>query len=379
MAAEEKNICRPTKAIINLEALRHNLRPIRKLLKPEADILAVVKADAYGHGAVRVAQTCVEAGAAMLGVAMVDEGVHLRRAGFKIPILVQCCAGLGEIECALKNALTLTVPSLGFGREVSVAAGRLRQKASVHVDIDTGMGRIGFTPKGAADEIVALSGLPGLTIDGIYTHFSTSEIEEDTWTLGQLELFKTIVEELSLRGIRPPYVHAANSGAVLNYAQAYLSLVRPGLILYGSYPDVKLKQKVDLRPVMRLESAITFLKGIPKGTSLGYGRSFISPSDLGIATVNIGYADGYPWRLSNKAFVLVHGKRAPVVGRVSMDQVLVDVTNISEVELGDKVVLIGRQNSEEITAQDLAEWAGTISYEILCGISRRVPRVYVEE
>lgn len=374
-----KKSCRPTKAIVDLGAIRHNLAQIRSLLQPGAEILAVVKADAYGHGAVEVARTCADAGAAMLGVAMVQEGAELRQAGLRLPVLVQCCAGADEIESALENELTLTVPSQDFAREVSAAASRLDCAATVHADVDTGMGRIGFPSGTAVDEIVELSKLPRVKLDGVYTHFATSEIEDDSFTQQQLEKFKTIVSELALRGVDPPRLHAANSGAVLNYASSHLTLVRPGLILYGVYPDVKLQKKLELRPALRFETAITFLKTIAQGTTLGYGRTFTASSERKIATLNVGYADGYPWRLSNRATVLVCGKRAPVVGRVSMDQVLIDVTDVPGVALGETVVLLGQEGSERITAEDLARWADTISYEILCGISKRVPRVYRDE
>jgi alanine racemase len=362
--------------MIDLRALKYNIAQIRRLLPPAVDILAVVKANAYGHGAIEVARINVEAGAAMLGVALVEEGIELRNAGITTPILVQCCAGRDEIQFALENELILTVPSLDFARAVSAIAARLDRKAIVHMDIDTGMGRIGFAPKSAVDEIVQVSRLSHLAINGMYTHFCTSEIEDDPGTVEQLKQFEKLVHELALRGVKPAHIHAANSGAILNYSRSYLTLVRPGLILYGVYPHNVLRKKLDLRSVLRFETAITFLKTISAGTTLGYGRTFTAPREMKVATLNVGYADGYPWRLSNRAFVLVRGQRAPVLGRVSMDQTLIDVSGIPGVEVGEKVVLLGQDGSSQITAEDLAEWASTIPYEILCGISKRVPRVY---
>jgi len=352
---------------------------IRSRAGQTVSVLAVVKADAYGHGAVEVARTCAAAGASMLGVALVEEGASLRLAGLRLPILVQCCVHPDEIEFALRNDLTVTAPSLEFVQQVSAAAARLGCVAPVHIDIDTGMGRIGFAASRAVEEIVELVRLPNLRIEGVYTHFATSEIEDDPGTLAQLDLFRKIAKELASRGIKPGYVHAANSGAILNCPQAHLNLVRPGLILYGVYPGQNLKQKLDVWPVLALETAVTFLKSACAGATFGYGRTFTASGEMKVATLNVGYADGYPWRLSNKASVLIRGKRAAVVGRVSMDQVLIDVTQVPSVGIGERVVLLGRDGEDRITAENLAEWAGTIPYEILCGISKRVPRMYVGE
>lgn len=370
---------RSTRAIVDLSAIRHNLAQIRSLVGDSVQILAVVKADAYGHGAVNVSRTCEHAGATMLGVALVQEGVELRNAGIRLPILVQCCIGEDEIGSALENNLTVTVASCEIAERVSVMAGESGLTAKLHADIDTGMGRIGFAAEKAVDEIAKVARLPHVELDGIYTHFSTSEIENDSYTLMQLERFEKLMNALSAHGVRPPRVHAANSGAVINYRQSYLTLVRPGLILYGVYPHRELERKIDLRPALTFETSIVFLKEIAPGTPLGYGRSFIAPERMRIATANVGYADGYPWRLSNKARALVRGKLVPVVGRVSMDQLLVDVSSVPEAMIGDTITLMGSGDSEIIRAEDLAEWAGTISYEILTGISKRVPRRVVGE
>jgi alanine racemase len=304
--------------------------------------------------------------------------VELRKAGVQSPILIQCCPAEYETRTILENNLIPTVASFEAARRFSEEAVKLGITSGVHLDIDTGMGRIGFPVESAVDEATRVASLPNLNIEGIYTHFSTSEIEDDANTLGQLTRFKEVVERLSSEGIRPPKIHAANSGAVINYSQSYLTLVRPGLILYGVYPHRKLEHKTDLRPALSLETSIVFLKDIKAGTSLGYGRSFVADKPMRIATANVGYADGYPWRLSNNARVIVKGKMAPVVGRVSMDQLLIDVTPVPDVKLGDTITLIGNNGSELIRAEDIADWAGTISYEILCGISKRVPREYVE-
>ena len=377
-SGDMQDLMRPTKAVIDLGAVAYNIAQVRSLVGEKIEILAVVKADAYGHGAQRVARACERSGTSMLGVALVGEGVKLRLAGIRLPILVQCCASDAEIDAALEHDLTLTVVSRESTMQLSRKASEAGITANVHVDIDTGMGRIGFDRKTAVEEIAEIGELPNINIDGIYTHFSTSEIENDPHTLNQLHLFEELVNSLSGRGIRPLRIHAANSGAVINYPQAHLTLVRPGLILYGVYPHAKLRPKIDLRPALRFETSIAFMKDIAAGTSLGYGRSFVAHEPMRIATANVGYADGYPWRMSNKSAVIVHGKRVPVVGRVSMDQLLIDVTSVPEATIGDTITLLGRDGDEWITAEEAAEWAGTISYEILCGISKRVPRIHVE-
>lgn len=368
---------RSTKAIVDLNAVRHNIAQVRKLVGERVEILAVVKADAYGHGAVQVAKACQDAGTSMLGVALVDEGVELRQAGIDLPLLVQCCISEEEINTVLEHELTVTVATRETAERLSEAAGRLGTIAKMHADVDTGMGRIGFPASTAADKIARLARLPNVELDGVYTHFATSEIEGDEFTRDQMRIFKNLLDELSARGLHPPRVHACNSGAVINYPEAYLTLVRPGLILYGVYPDRSLEKKIALRPALSLTTSIVFLKDVPAGVSLGYGRSFVASDQRRIATANVGYADGYPWRLSNNGKAIVRGVLAPVVGRVSMDQLLVDVTSVPGAALGDAVTLLGTDDSQKITAEDLANWAGTIPYEILCGISKRVPRQYI--
>ncbi|MBI5118404.1 alanine racemase [Candidatus Poribacteria bacterium] len=373
----EQTRLRSTRAIIDLAAVEHNMVQIRALVGPHVAILAVVKADAYGHGAIEVARACERAGAAMFGVALVEEGIELRRAGIRLPILVQCCIAVSEIEPALRNDLDITVTSPAFAERLSQTASKIGITAKAHADVDTGMGRIGFGSANAADEIAKVARLPGLRLEGVYTHCAQSELEDDPFTLGQLNLFDKLVSELSSRGIEPQRIHAANSGAVINYQLAHRNLVRPGLILYGAYPHPKLEGKISLKPVLRFESSIAFLKNVPAGASISYGRTFMASKPMRIATANVGYADGYPWRLSNKANVIIRGTRAPVVGRVTMDQLLIDVSAVPHVDIGDVVTLIGQDGAEIIRAEDVAGWAGTISYEVLCGISKRVPREYV--
>ncbi len=368
---------RATRAVIDLGAVEHNVAQIRRLVGSAVEILAVVKADAYGHGAVQVSHACERAGASMLGVAMVEEGAQLREAGITLPILVQCCVQEAEIEAALDCDLTLTVASTDFAKRVSEKASSRNVAARVHADIDTGMGRIGFARDSAVEQITRITRLPNLELDGIYTHFATSEIQEDSFTRHQLDEFRKILAQLEDRGIRPRRRHAANSGGVINHPESHLTLVRPGLILYGVYPHRDLRSKIDLRPALTLQTAIVFLKDIAPGTSLGYGRTFVASKHMKIATANVGYADGYHWRLSNKAKAIIRGQFVPIVGRVSMDQLLLDVTDAPAAKVGDTITLLGRDGSSSITAEDLADWAETIPYEILCAVSKRVPRFYV--
>ncbi|GAB4334049.1 MAG: alanine racemase [Candidatus Abyssubacteria bacterium] len=367
---------RATKAIVDLTAIEHNMAQIRKRVGDAVEILAVVKADAYGHGAPEVSRACQRAGAAMLGVALVEEGAQLREAGITLPILVQCCVADTEIEAALDCDLTLTVASAEFAQRVSEKAAAKNMVAKVHVDIDTGMGRIGFPHNSAVEQVARVARLPNLALDGIYTHFATSELENDSYTRQQIATFQEILAQLQSMGIRPPRRHAANSGAVINYPDSHLTLVRPGLMLYGVYPHKNLRSKVNLRPALSFQSAIVFLKEIAQGTSLGYGRTFVAAKKMKIATLNVGYADGYQWRLSNNARAIVRGRFVPVVGRVSMDQLLLDVTDLPVVQVGDTVTLLGNDGSSSITAEEMADWAGIIPYEILCAISKRVPRLY---
>ena len=373
---------RPTIAIVNLSRLEHNIRSLRSLLSPGAEFMAIVKANAYGHGAEKVAYRAMESGASHLGVALPEEGAELREKGISIPILV-----LGEIDaeqCAtvLQYGLTQAVPSLAMAHCLNQAAERTGQKAKVHLKLDTGMGRIGFRNlEELQAAAIELKDMRNLSIEGVFTHFASADEGDPSFTREQIKKFNRMIQLLRENGLDPNTIHASNSAGIFNFPDANYNLVRGGISMYGYYPsrDTMLHTNVRLLPILQWETRIVHIKTVEAGCSISYGRTYIAPGKRKIATIPVGYADGYNRLLSNRAYVLVRGKRASVVGRVCMDQVMIDITDISGASTGDTVLLIGEQDGETITADELADLCGTISYEILTSISQRVPRVYINE
>jgi alanine racemase len=339
-------------------------------------ILAVVKARAYGHGAVAVSRRLLGLGADMLGVALIEEGRELREAGITAPILVMGAQFPEQAGAIVAEKLTPTVSTLSYAQALSTAAVTMKITVPVHVKIDTGMGRIGVPPDEALDFIAALSQLPGIDVQGVMTHFADADLRDKVFAANQLDRFQALITELDARGIRIPLRHAANSAAVLDFERALFTMIRPGLMLYGYNPLEAGSERADLVPVLSLVTRIAFLKSVPAGVSISYGRTFVTQCESRIATLPIGYADGYSRALSNIGEVLVRGVRARIVGRVCMDMCMIDVTDIPGVCEGDDVVLIGAQGAERITADEIAVKTGTIAYEVLCGISSRVPRIY---
>jgi alanine racemase len=358
---------RPTWAEVDLGALTRNLKRIRSRM-PGVKVMFVVKANAYGHDAALCARAAEKARAAdWLGVSSVEEGVALRDAGLKLPILV--LGSLYPFESALAAAaydLTPIVASLESGRRLAEVAKRLRRTIDVHVKVDTGMGRIGVRPEATYPLILALKSLPGVRVQGLYTHLACAE-SDPSFTSLQLKSFRRVVSELSHRGLRPPLVHAANSAGALRYPAARWDMVRPGLAAYGLYEGFE--------PVLTLKSKIVFLKTIPKGAAVSYGSTWRAKRPTRVATLPVGYGDGYARSYSNKASVLVGGRRCPVIGRVTMDQVMTDVTDVPRTAVGDDAVLIGRQGRAEIGALELSRLCATIPYETVTALSSRVPRV----
>lgn len=379
-AIEDNTPRRPTWAEIDLDALAENLGVIRKQVGPEVKIMAAVKADAYGHGAVRCARRLEAEGVDWFGVALPEEGSELRTSGITKPIL--CLAGFwsGQEKACLQQELTPVVYRLDMIEALDRAARDKSMVADVHVKIDTGMGRLGVRSDDVAQFCEALSSFPNIRVDGLMTHLAAAdEPEHQAFTKTQLERFELAVKLFRARGFSPSYIHAANSAAAFAYPKGRGNMVRPGGILYGFSRDV-LPPNIatpPLRPVMSLRSRIMLLKTVAKGEKLGYGCSFETGRESLIATIPIGYDDGFPRTLSNRGRVIVNGKFAPVVGRVSMDLTLVDVTDVPGVSLNDKMTLLGQDGDVSITAEEIAKTAGTISYEISCGISSRVPRIYV--
>ena len=364
---------RPTVATVDLNALTHNYQEMARRIG-DRKVLAVVKAQAYGHGAIPVSRRLVELGIHMLGVALVEEGRDLRDAGITAPILVMAPVFPGQAEVIVNAKLTPVVYTLGVARALSDAVAGTGRTLGVHVKIDTGMGRIGLSPEEAVDFVVAVGKLPGLAIEGLMTHFADADLRDKAFARAQMDRFESLIRSLEAKGITIPLRHAANSAAVLEYDRALLTMVRPGLMLYG-YNPLESRVSADLRPVLSLVTRVAFLKRVPAGVPISYGRTFVTNRESLIATIPLGYADGYSRSLSNKGEAIVRGARVPVAGRVCMDMTMLDVTDVPGVAEGDEVVLIGEQGNERITADDIAAKTGTIAYEVLCGISCRVPRV----
>jgi len=340
--------------------------------------MAVVKADAYGHGMVPVARTALLAGADWLGVALLEEGVLLRKAGIKVPILVLGEALPEGAGLFVQHNITATVCSPESLFALNQAAERSDRKAAMHIKVDTGMGRIGLDPKDVLPFMEKALSLKNIRVEGIFSHFSSVDEKEKGFSYQQLHQFKQVLAALEGQGIHLPLKHFASSAATIDFPEGYFDMVRPGISLYGVYPSAEVDHSVPLKPAMTLKTSITFLKEVPPGTVLSYGRTFETQRKSRIATLPVGYGDGYPRLLSNHGEVLVAGRRAPVVGRVCMDMTLIDVTDIPEAKVGSEVILFGKQDNAEILVDEIAEKAGTISHEILCGITKRVPKEYLD-
>jgi alanine racemase len=373
-----ETVTRDTRAVIDLSAVADSIRGIGSLVGANVRIMAVVKADGYGHGAVRVARTALAHGATYLGVAYAQEAVELREAGIAAPILVLGLAPPEAVEQVTRYDLAQSICDTETPRALSARASADRP-ARVHVKVDTGMGRIGVTPQDTPDYIAFLQKLPNLTIEGIFTHFPKSDEPDPGFTNMQIGEFTALIRELSSRGVEIPIRHMANSGGVLAFPDSYLNLVRPGIMIYGLYPSQEVKRSIPLRPAMALVTRIRFLKRVPAGTPISYGGTYVTKSETAVGTLPIGYADGYRRLLSNNYDVLVRGVRAPVIGRVCMDMTMIDVTHVKGAALGDEVVLMGRQGENEISIDEMADRLSTINYEITCLVGKRVPRVYINE
>ncbi len=365
---------RPTWAEIDLKAIEYNYRQVRKTVGKDIHIMAVVKANAYGHGTVEVSSVLERAGVDYLGVATTDEAVRLRDHGITAPVLILGSVLPGEVGVAVAKDITLTLCGddlLDAIRQETKDGRRLK----VHIKVDTGMGRVGVWHEEALAFVKKVSAEKGVTLEGIYTHFSSAG-RDDFFTTYQIEAFEKLLSELEKNWIKIPLKHAANSIATVDFKRSHLNLVRPGLIIYGMYPKHTFPKLIKLKPALSLKTKIVFIKDAPPGRAISYGRTFITQKQTRIATLPIGYADGYGRKLSNKGEVLVKGQRARVIGKVTMDQTMIDLGSISGVKVGDEVVLIGKQGLDEIRAENLARLAESIAYEVVCGISNRVPRVY---
>lgn len=362
---------RPTQAIINLDAIHDNVTTVIGRLTPGTRLMAVVKADGYGHGALAVAETAIRAGADWIGVALAEEGVRLREAGITVPILILGQSWDDQIGLAIANDLDLTVFDGATLDQIESEANRMQRRARIHVKLDTGMGRVGIPmPEWGQAWRQRLLACKAVDWVGLMTHFAESDGEDPNFTTVQLSRFLDVMESLRKIGPLPRVLHAANSAAALRFAGSHLNLVRVGIALYGG------DRTIPLKPALSIESRVVFLKTLPAHSPVGYGRTYYTPHAMQIASVPIGYADGYRRIFSNRGQVLIRGQRYPVVGRVSMDQITIGMPLGDEVRVGDRVVLLGSDAMQEITVFDWAVWAETIPYEVLCGIGVRIPRVY---
>lgn len=367
---------RPTYRSVDLAALGWNFRQVRNAVGPGIKILSVVKADAYGHGAPEVAQELAAAGSDGFGVATVEEGIELRDAGIRAPILVLTAVYPEQLDEFFRRRLTPAVSDVPTMRELERLTRRRGPMLKFHLKIDTGMGRLGLLHSEVESWLPEILKLGALHLEGLFSQLSHAEDARGEYTAMQVTNFQQVVDRLRSAGFVPPWIHLANSAGVIGVPSAHGTMVRPGLMLYGLYPAPEMARRVELKPVLSWKTRVLQLKELPANSSIGYGRTFVTKRKSSIATLPVGYADGYHRLLSNRGAVLVGGKRAPVVGRISMDLTMIDVTDIRGVTEGDEVVLLGRQGRENISADEMAGWAETISYEILTSISARVPRVY---
>ena len=366
-------------AEINLDAIGNNIREIRKLIKEKTQLLAVVKADAYGHGAEEVAKVCLYNGADQLAVATCNEGVQVRQWSIQVPVLILGNTVEGQLETVINNNLTQAVFRFETAKKMSDMAVKLNKTALIHIKIDTGMSRIGFLPNDEAlDEIEKIFALPNLKVTGVFTHFATADEKDKTFTMVQYKRFRFITDALNAKGHTDFIRHCANSGAILDMPELQLDMVRAGIIIYGMYPSTQVTHPINLIPAMSLKSQISYVKYLEENVSIGYGRTYFTTQKTKVATIPIGYADGYSRAFSNKARVIINGHYAPIIGNVCMDQMMVDVTNIPDVKDGDSVIIMGSDGKNTVSAEELANIAGTINYEIVCDVGKRVPRVYVK-
>lgn len=362
---------------IDLEAIRWNLEQIQRKVSP-AKIMAAVKADAYGHGLTKVAELTRAHGITHFGVARPEEGIQLRKHGIEASILVFGGFFENSIDPLLQYGLDLTLYDMPRARLLSNRAASRAQIAKVHIKVDTGMGRVGVPWQQAIDFVKKVVELKNIEVVAIYTHFASSDSADKTFAETQLQRFQTVIESLEKEDIHVPIKHAANSGAILDMPESYFDMVRPGVSLYGYYPSLETSESIRLKPAMSVKSRVIAIKEVQSGTPISYNMTYYTEQRTQIATVSIGYGDGYNRFLSNQGEVLIGGRRYPVVGRVCMDQITVDVGPESAIEVGDEVVLLGRQGSEEITIWEICSKLNTIPYEITCWFSARLPKVFIK-
>ncbi len=384
---DKSEFTRRTWAQIDVDAVKYNFKNIKEKLEPKTKLLCVLKADAYGHGAEFLVKEYEKLAADWYGVSNIDEAMQLRNAGAKKPILI---FGYTPTECAetlAKNNISQAMFSYEYAQKLNEVCIKKGVKVKVHLKIDTGMSRIGFfsqTPEyqeKSISEILKIKDLPGIEIEGAFTHFSVADdaTNDREYTIKQFSNFKAVFEGLEAKGLKIPIKHCCNSGGIINFPEMHLDMVRAGVILYGLYPSDEIKSEINLKPVMQFKTVVSQVKTIPAGTSISYGRTFVSDKEMKIASVAIGYADGYSLKFSNNSEMIIHGKRVKIVGRVCMDQLILDVSDVKDVKEGDEVTVFGYEGNEYLSVDELAKKIDTINYEIVCLVGKRVPRIYLED
>lgn len=369
-------------AHIDLDAVLHNAAAIRANIDSKSKIMAVIKTDGYGHGAVEVARELEHFDYIYgYGVATVEEGIILRKKGMKKPILILGYVFREHYYDVVKYDIAPAVFTIDMARDLSKAAIVANKNCKIHLAVDTGMGRIGYqVTEDAADEMEQIAALPNIIIEGIFTHFSKADEPDRENTQKQMDLFTKMIKMLEERKLSIPLKHCSNSAGIVEFPEANMDLVRAGIILYGLWPSEEVNhERIDLKPALTLRSHVAYVKTLEAGRAISYGGTYVTQKDTVVATIPVGYGDGYCRGLSNKGYALIHGKRAPIIGKVCMDQFMVDVTDIGEVKVGERVTLIGRDGEEEITMEEIGELSGRFNYEFACDLGKRIPRVFYKD
>lgn len=381
MAEDRKKYYR-VQANVNLEAIRHNLNEVRKKLKPDTKLMAVIKADAYGHGAVALAKAIGNSGSGIdyYGVAIIEEAVELREAGIDKPILILGYTPKEQYDLVVTYDVAQTIFQYEMAEALSLEAKRQNKTAKIHIKVDTGMSRIGYTDTmDSIEEIKRIVALENIEIEGIFSHFARADEEDRSCTELQIQRFNTFLKLLEKEQIYIPIKHIANSAGIIEFSEAYYNMVRCGIVTYGIYPSSEVNhEKLHLIPAMEMKTHVAFVKDVEPGVGVSYGAIYVTSKKTRIATIPVGYADGYSRNLSNTGKVIIHGQFAPIIGRICMDQFMVDVSDIEEVKQGDTVTLLGRDGDAYISAEELAQWSHSFAYELVCTVGKRIPRVYSE-
>jgi alanine racemase len=373
MVQTRRDVERATRAIIDLGSIRHNVAEVRRKIGDKRGLMAVVKADGYGHGAVEVSRAALRSGADSLGVAIPEEGQQLREAGIEAPILVVGLIQPDEAYKVVKSRLEQTVTSIELLEALDHEASEASTRVNVHVKVETGMNRIGVKPDDAVSFVRKVKSFKNLNLEGLFSHFSSADERDKTFSKQQLQLFDQVIAQLHLAGIDVPKKHIANSAAILDLPQSYYDLVRPGIMIYGLYPSREVSRSIELKPAMTFKTRVSEVKVVPPATPISYGRTFITNKRTTVATLPVGYADGYSRMLSARGEVLIKGRRVPVIGTICMDMCMVDTSGVEDVRPGDEVILFG----EGLSVYEVAAKIGTINYEVVCAVGKRVPRIYV--